>query len=288
MKILLAIDPSIPHEEFLQQITSRTWAPGTQFNVLAVLENPPEEFLVDSEPEVMEQVSSHAVPKVELMASCLRASGLDAQSFVLEGDPHTVIVDEANVLGADLILLGAPRREEGFPYLNSRIARAVLRHAHCSVQIVRTGPVNKVLVPTDGSPGSLEAARVIASRPWQAGTLFEVMTVVEPLSASLWFLYPPHNESEEAERMRADSMKRAQEAIKATEQILSAAGLAISDHVLVPVDVPGKLILQEAANWGADLIVMGSHGRRGIKRLLIGSVSESIAIHANCSVEVIR
>jgi nucleotide-binding universal stress UspA family protein len=46
--------------------------------------------------------------------------------------------------------------------------------------------------------------------------------------------------------------------------------------------------LSEAAEWEADLIVVGSHGRRGVNRFLLGSVSEAVALHANCSVEIIR
>jgi nucleotide-binding universal stress UspA family protein len=58
--------------------------------------------------------------------------------------------------------------------------------------------------------------------------------------------------------------------------------------VAVPVATPQELILKEAADWGADLIVLGSHGRRGFSRFLLGSVSEAVASHAPCSVEVIR
>ena len=49
-----------------------------------------------------------------------------------------------------------------------------------------------------------------------------------------------------------------------------------------------ELILNEASAWGADLIVVGSHGRQGASRFLLGSVSEPVAFHANCSVEIVR
>jgi nucleotide-binding universal stress UspA family protein len=51
---------------------------------------------------------------------------------------------------------------------------------------------------------------------------------------------------------------------------------------------PKEVILDEAQKWGADLIVVGSHGRRGIKRFLLGSVSEAVAMNAHCSVVVVR
>ena len=47
-------------------------------------------------------------------------------------------------------------------------------------------------------------------------------------------------------------------------------------------------ILEVSRDWPADLIMVGSHGRRGITKFLLGSVSEAIASHANCSVEIVR
>jgi len=49
-----------------------------------------------------------------------------------------------------------------------------------------------------------------------------------------------------------------------------------------------EILLDQARAWGVDLIVLGSHGRHGFDRLVLGSVSESVALYADCSVEVIR
>jgi nucleotide-binding universal stress UspA family protein len=51
---------------------------------------------------------------------------------------------------------------------------------------------------------------------------------------------------------------------------------------------PKEAILAEAERWGADLIVVGSHGYRGLTRLWLGSVSQAVASHAGCSVEIVR
>ncbi len=74
----------------------------------------------------------------------------------------------------------------------------------------------------------------------------------------------------------------------AAEKILSDAGLNVSGTVAVPSDTAKQIILSDADEWGADLIVCGSHGRRGVNRFLLGSVSEAVATHAKCSVEIIR
>jgi len=69
---------------------------------------------------------------------------------------------------------------------------------------------------------------------------------------------------------------------------LEAAGLTTSESISVLVASPKEIILQEAAEWPADMIVLGSHGSSGLSRFLLGSTSEAVATHATCSVEVIR
>ena len=81
---------------------------------------------------------------------------------------------------------------------------------------------------------------------------------------------------------------RAAEAIARAHELLRQAGLARVETSEPLSGDPKAVILDEAAQWGADFIVVGSHGWRGIDRLMMGSVSESLAMHAHCSVEVIR
>jgi len=88
------------------------------------------------------------------------------------------------------------------------------------------------------------------------------------------------------ERIREDNTRHAETITAETAAILSGKGLAVSK--LVVSGIPKWRIVDEARDWESNLIVMGSHGRRGITRLLLGSVSESVAMHAHCSVEVTR
>jgi len=62
----------------------------------------------------------------------------------------------------------------------------------------------------------------------------------------------------------------------------------VSGTLAVASATPKEHILKEAQDWGANLIVLGSHGQSGLTRLLLGSVSEAVATLALCSVEVIR
>jgi len=83
-----------------------------------------------------------------------------------------------------------------------------------------------------------------------------------------------------------DLLKSAEELVARAASQLRAAGFGVTTHV-----IEGEvrdLILAMAVGWPADTIVLGSHGRRGLDRLLLGSVSDSVVRQAPCSVVVIR
>ena len=82
--------------------------------------------------------------------------------------------------------------------------------------------------------------------------------------------------------------KHSQDAIARARQIMAPSSLAVTEALSVLLDTPKRIIVGEAVEWEADLIVVGSHGRQGIGRFLVGSVSEAVAIGSECSVEVVR
>ena len=83
-------------------------------------------------------------------------------------------------------------------------------------------------------------------------------------------------------------MKRAENAVSAAVEILSKTFPKVSESISVLLSGPKTVIIDEADQGRTDLIVVGSHGHRGIERFLLGSVSEGVALDAHCSVEVIR
>ena len=70
------------------------------------------------------------------------------------------------------------------------------------------------------------------------------------------------------------------------EQRLTKAGYKV--ETAVEEGDPKSKIVEDAARWHSDLIVLGSHGRKGMDRFLMGSVSDAVARHAPCSVQVVR
>ena len=124
---------------------------------------------------------------------------------------------------------------------------------------------------------------------WPKGTEVKVLSAVElnPTFVQAAF-EPPFADPEGMEEIREAAISRAQSAIAEARKILEDAGLKTTESLSVLLEDAKKIILDEATEWKADLIVLGSHGRHGFQRFLIGSVSEAVAMHAPCSVDVIR
>lgn len=142
----------------------------------------------------------------------------------------------------------------------------------------------KILLAVDDSPFSSEAVSAAATRPWPPGTIVRVLSAVEtivPPATELWY-----DAGGDLERVRQEMTKRAEQLTARVAEVLEASGLKAEP--IVRQGDPRSVIVDEAKEWSADLIVLGSHGYTGLKRLLLGSVAQSVASHAPCSVEIVR
>ena len=294
MKILVAIDHSEASEAVIKEIAARPWPPNSCIEVLNVLEY----AHLWTVSQTYEEAWQDSTALIDRAVEELRGRGVEATPRMLQGDARSVILDRAKEMQADLIFVGSNGASGLAKFFLGRVAASVVSHAPCSVETVRTHRnetegklpgVRKILLATDGSEFSERAARSIAERPWLAGTEIEVLSVVElHLGATQALFEPPFVDSDQLESQRAQSMKRAEEAVAAAVEILSKAFPKVEESISVLLDGPKTVIINEAERWDADLIVVGSHGHRGIERFLLGSVSEGVALHAKCSVEVIR
>jgi nucleotide-binding universal stress UspA family protein len=295
MKALIAIDSSPCSQRVLDEAAARPWPLDTNFFVLNVVDV--QRFA--RFPAMIEDARRESTELVNSAAEQLIHAGYPALAEVRMGFPRKVISECAKELQADLIMVGSHGHSAIGRFLLGSVAQAVLRIAPCAVEIVRfaaggatpSSRPMKILLATDGSECSLQAANSVAARPWPGGTIFKVVGVEElivfqtPIGASpLASVYP----STLLEELLTDARTRAVDAIDGTRKVLEQAGLKVQDRQPIPLGDPRSVILDLAHTWSADLIVLGSHGRRGWDRFLMGSVAEGVAVHAHCSVEVIR
>jgi nucleotide-binding universal stress UspA family protein len=143
----------------------------------------------------------------------------------------------------------------------------------------------KILLAVDGSKYSDAAVQTLASKIRKEDADVIVLQVVEPRI----FSTPPQMaagyEPEMAEIMK-EQFQNAQQTVDRAAAALKAAGFNAKGRVVEAETRSG--ILDLASEWHADLIVLGSHGRKGLQRFMLGSVAESVARGAYCSVWIVR
>jgi nucleotide-binding universal stress UspA family protein len=144
MKILIAIDGSDFSQAALRSVIARPWPPDTTVKLLHVVEPP--SLLMGREmggydPEfemVWKALREQAKDLVEKAAEKLRRANFNVTTELVEGDPKSQIIDVANAWQADMIVLGSHGRTGLDRFLMGGVSQAVVRHAHCSVEIIRT------------------------------------------------------------------------------------------------------------------------------------------------------
>ena len=290
MNILIAIDSSEGSEAVLSEIAERPWPEGTKARVLSVVGSPVAYSGVPYvEPLVIAETKA-ARALVKSAVEQLASHGVEAYWAITEGNPRVAIVDYARQEGPDFVFIGSHGHSGLSRFFLGSVAKAVLRHAPCSVGILR--PVTgdrlakggmKIMLATDGSKYSEAAVRSVAERPWPELTEFKLISVISPPELFIDRLYSMAEMVGPAEEIK---QVWAQEALNTAGEILSSAGLTSTGDALNG-DAKARII-DEAKRWEADLVVVGAQGRGGIDRFFQGSVSEAVAIHAHCSVEVIR
>jgi nucleotide-binding universal stress UspA family protein len=289
MKVVLALNGISPCGEVVKAAAARPWPSGSSFCLLNVLD--PYPFV--RTPMFLDRAKAHVRQNLETAAGCLRGLGGNVTTEIFPGNPRRGINAFASNWQADLVLVGSNELRDWERLVLGSTAFSVLRHAPCSVEIVRPARSGadaelkkgmKILIATDGSEFSMIALRSVADRPWPVASEVQVISVPEFLPLKE-FSYLNAREIEDLGT--ASEEESAICAAKGVEA-LSAIGLKVRSNVPIASERTFQVILDEAEKWQADVIVLGSHGRSGFDRMVMGSVSEAVALHAKCSVEVIR
>ena len=144
----------------------------------------------------------------------------------------------------------------------------------------------KIILATDGSPFSAIMVKKFAGRPFPVNTTVKIIYVYE--GNRNMNVAPMGVLAEYYEDADINSLKFAKEAVATAAEIIRNKNPEIAVVTEAIEGVPKTAIVDEAENFGADLIVLGSHGYSLVERLLLGSVSQFVALHAKCSVEIVR
>ena len=302
MKILLATDGSEQSKVAVMEVARRPFPVNTKVRIVSAYERTPlvtrlepmgvsEEFYAKADHYALKAADDAA----ENAAKILRDGNptLTVTAIAIEGYPKSVILDEAEAFGADLIVVGSHGYGtiEGF-WLGS-VSHAVALHATCSVEIVRDAKSGekawKILLAIDGSEQSEAAVEELARQPFPDGSELHVISVAEVPYLPLTYPGDGIDMNVYAE-IEKSYLQRANSAVEnaAVKLRVGSESNKLTITTDVPSGSPKEVILEEAEAFGSDLIVVGSHGYGMVDRFLLGSVSQAVALHAKCSVEIVR
>jgi len=138
----------------------------------------------------------------------------------------------------------------------------------------------KVLVGVEDAKSSQPTLHALITQFNPKGTEVRILHVVAPIT----YFAPPEMAADYAPELE-DQMNEGRQLVEELAKSLLAAGFKVSTAVRQG-DVR-EVIIDSAAEWPADMIFIGSHGRKGLQRFLLGSVAEFVARHARCSVELV-
>lgn len=218
----------------------------------------------------------------------IQAKGLRAEVISRIGPPGEVLAAAALEQHAELIVVGTHGRTGISRFLIGSVAAATIRHATCDVLVCR-GPsaravFQRPLVATDFSPIAIKTLEHAALLTTPDATLRVVHAWQLPAGSWGASLLGQARFPWSTVRDAVLSGARAQ-ADKLEQQ---AAGLGRSIQVDLVQGPPTSVLTHAAENGNHDLIAVGAHGHRGVRRLLLGSVAESTIRHSPCSVLVVH
>jgi nucleotide-binding universal stress UspA family protein len=196
------------------------------------------------------------------------------------GKPAALIVDTAKKEHADLIAIGARGRGRVGELLLGSVSHRVAQHAPCSTLIVRdrVGPVNRVVVAVEGHDDGAQIRDWLLAHPFLNPVALTLVSIVRPIPATDPFsLFPIQDWTDTAAR-------HAEDVVKSLGTALVNNRYSIGTHVAV--GDPADAVIEQAE--AADLLVIGSHGRKAVERFLLGSISHALLHRATCPVLIVR
>jgi nucleotide-binding universal stress UspA family protein len=235
---------------------------------------------------VSEAVRAEEVRRMAALHDAFVEQGITVEMVARSGPPGEVVSEVAREREAQLIVIGTHGHTGIHRFLLGSVANAVLRHAPCDVLVCRgaagPSPFLRPLVATDFSPAADRALRNAAALT-APGAQIEVIHAWQ-LPAGSWGATLLGQARFPWSTVRDAVLAGAKS--QADKLRAGYADLGHPLHVELVQGPPASVITHAAERGGHDLIAIGTHGHRGFRRLLLGSVAESTIRHAPCSVLV--
>ncbi len=211
---------------------------------------------------------------LEAVARRIERPGLHVETAMLSGDAADAIIDETASFGADLLVTGSRRRSRVSTLLGWSATGEIVDRSPCPVLVARSTALRSAILTTDGSAQSVAATEIVAR--WPIFDLTRIHVVAVSTDA------PPNGRRRSAVSSGAAEHQRN---IDVAATRLLDAGREVMTELLH--GRPGAQVVEAAERRKVDLIVIGSRGRTGLGRTILGSVAGEVLASASGSVLIV-
>jgi len=288
MRVLLATDFSTHAEKARDLVAGLALPPGSTVRVVHAIEPMPDVMAFAPMPmlELSDYAERELRAELETFVKPLRAPERTVELALPFGRAADVIVAEAEESHADLIVIGSRGRGGVAAMILGSVSAEVIDRSPCPVLVARGHLLRRILLAEDGSASAAIGAALVASLPplrslpvrvvSVADTGFPYGATMDPMasSAAVEAYYDAlpalREERERLARERAAKLREA--GVSATSEFREGD--------------PAAELIKAAAQDKSDCIVIGSRGKTGLTRLVLGSVARAVVFHAGCSVLV--
>jgi nucleotide-binding universal stress UspA family protein len=265
-KLLLATDGSAFSEGAIRETINLAKICSSKVYAVSVIEVNPE--YMARAPGFFEKYEKQIRQHLESVKSRASKENVECEIVVNEGEePFQYIVDEAARKKVDMIFMGRYGRTGLKRLLMGSVTAKTIGHSPCNVMVIPEAAkvsYKKILIATDGSKYSDAAALEAVGIAKRCGSELVALSVAT----------------------KDTNVPAAKESVDKIRQIADKEGVKAESLALK--GTPYEVIVNTADQKKADLIVVGSHGRAGIKRLLMGSVTERVIGHSESAVLVVK
>ncbi|HTG01709.1 MAG TPA: universal stress protein [Nitrospirota bacterium] len=264
--LLLATDMSEFSDGAIREAIAFASKCSSKIHASMTLETNPEYETVGSNVFAMEE--KEAMAHLQAIKARCEREGITCDISLHESDETAdVLVEEAAAIKADMIVIGRRGRKGMAKAFMGETAASVIGHAPCKVLVVpRAAQIDyrNILVAVDGSAHAQAAVE-------------EAIAIAKRTGSSLITLSAMRNAGE-----REEARKHAEAAAE------TAWKAGVPAEAVTPTGRSADAIVETAAGRGVNLIVMGTYGRTGVKKLFMGSATEKVIGSAGCAVLVVK
>lgn len=292
--ILVGYDGSPGADQAITLVGSLAWPRPTVIRVVTVVPDLPAirsawSHLVPGDAAVLErEVREKAEDALGPVRDRLVDLGHMVEAAVIAGRPSQALAHQAQKFRATMIAIGSRGLGPISSTILGSVSAEVVDVAPCPVLITRGASIHNIILATDGSPHAETARQFLPTLPIPPEASIRVVSVAEVLRPWTSGIAPTMYRQVMADQVEQEAEARASHGEIAAAAVASLAREGLEASAEVRSGDPAAEILAAATALGADLIVLGSRGQTGFRRLILGSVARRVLQHASASVLVVR